>query len=226
MIHILHIEKTGISSVEHTLSIQGVKVWNGDSLGVSDFPLDHRESLDAFENLGYRVYCSHFDRYFFNPLLNDNDRPLCTIVREPIDRTLSHVQYLYDHLSASWMKNQPLVSKVIEDVATDINSVEKWKKVFKCLPVLENTQVKRICSPASIELAISMVDRMLIVETFENLQLFYQKVCDHLKIDKVELLNINKRLNPKWNPSNDVKAYIGSMTVLDNELYNYVLRKK
>lgn len=221
MIFVYHIEKTGLSSVEWSLHQLGIKVWNGHGLSDcnDDLKLDHKESINLLRNRSIDVYMSHFDYYFSNPSSIPIDE-MCTVIREPVSRTISHISYLYANLDKPYMIDQIHISETIKKLADDVDNLKYWEKIFELCPYLSNHQVRRLCGREDYNLAEEKVSKMLIVEPFERLEQFFKRICEHFGVSG-ELIHINK--NPiKLSPCEKVRDFILSKNGLDAKLWDYV----
>lgn len=217
MIFIHHVEKTGLTSVEWSLHKAGLRVWNGGALKCVDLPRTHGlKPTELKEKHSIDVYVSHFDTYFHNPQMIPAEQA-CTVIREPVSRTISHVRFLYDNLDKPWMTYQTEICRAVKQLGNDYNNLEHWKHIFELCPYLENMQCVRL--GGTYKHAKQRVDKMLVVEPFERLDIFYERIHEHLGTNEfVPLYHINKSKS-KWNVSDEVKSWIAEKNRFDTMLY-------
>lgn len=201
-----HLEKTSGRSMRQGLAASGLTVETGEG---KEF-----QPLVKYEASGIDIYFCHFDEYF------NNIHELCrwydvyTIIRNPLDRTISHIKFLISHLNESWMKGDksvPLLKRFNPE------SLNDWKQIFKEMPFLSNLQCRRLSGnfpnePKSIPEALKMY-------AFEDMEKIYIELGGKLPYPKI---NESKQV---WNIPNDCKEYILSQNIIDNELHRKLLTK-
>jgi hypothetical protein len=98
-----------------------------------------------------------------------------------------------------------------------------WIKAFEIMPYLSNLQTFRLKCSNSKE-AIEKINKMLIVEPFERLNIFYDRLCSHFGV-QYPLLHLNT-CSFKLDVSENIKTWIKEKNTMDMVLWNYCLNIK
>ena len=150
-----------------------------------------------------------------------------TCFRDPIPRTISHVQFLHSHINEEYMKKDHHKALSVALRAFDYNSLTHWKKLFDILPYLSNFQCRRIIgnlakTPSIVDVknALGLFDYILYFNTIDE---DFKKLCARYNWGDITLLHTNNNAKNITVCNKECLEFIRAKNNIDDKLYKKLI---